>query len=74
MNGMNFDLYRAMSGQNFAHRPLDPHAHHLAEHLAALRAARRARWRDRLMRLRALLVARVTPAAPAMAPARCAEG
>lgn len=47
MHGVNLDLLRAAS------RPADPHAHHVADHLADLRAARRQRWLDRLARLRA---------------------
>lgn len=55
MNGMNLDLYKAMSHHDLAGRAKDPHAHHLAAHLAALRAERRARWQGRLARLRAFL-------------------
>jgi hypothetical protein len=44
MHGVNLDLL-----QTTPHRAdgtaRDPHAHHRAAHLGALRAARRARWR-----------------------------
>lgn len=55
MNGMNFDLYTAMSHFDPAGRPKDPHAHHLTEHFAALRAERRVRWHNRLRRLRGIV-------------------
>lgn len=59
MNGMNLDLFRAMSLYDPAGRPKDPHAHHLAEHLAVHRAARRGRWRMRFRRLQAMLAGAV---------------
>ena len=49
MHGVNLDLLRTA--------PHCPHAHHRAEHLATLRAARRQRWSDALARL----AARVAP-------------
>jgi hypothetical protein len=45
MHGVNLDLLRIA--------PRSPHAQHRAEHLAALRAARRQRWTDALARLSA---------------------
>ena len=58
MNGVNLDLLRAAVSRHG-----DPHAHHRAEHLANLRAARRQRWLDRIVRLRSLLAQRPAKAA-----------
>lgn len=56
MNSVNLDLLRAG-----ARRHADPHAHHKAEHLANLRAARRQRWLDSLARLCALFARHSAP-------------
>lgn len=60
MHGVNLDLLRQA--------PRSPHAHHRAEHLATLRAARRQRWTAALNRL----AARVAPKSHAImsAPSR----
>ena len=55
MHGVNLDLLRATA------RQADPHAHHRAAHLAALRAARCQRWQDRMARLRAVFAQRPAP-------------
>lgn len=60
MHGVNLDLLRPA--------PRDPHARHRAEHLAALRAARRQRWAAALARL--LAWAAPKPQAAAQAPCR----
>lgn len=51
MHGVNLDLLRACTRHHPDGQPKDPHAHHRAEHLADLRAARQARWADWLARL-----------------------
>ena len=59
MHSVNLDLLRASV------RPAHPHAHHRADHLAALRAARHQRWQNRFARLLALFAYRPAPAAQA---------
>jgi hypothetical protein len=44
MHSVNLDLIHAISSHHPDGRAKDPHASHRAEHLANLRAARRARW------------------------------
>ena len=44
MHSVNLDLLHAVARRHADGRPLDLHAHHRAEHLAALRAARRRFW------------------------------
>ncbi|MBP9047546.1 MAG: hypothetical protein KBF85_04655 [Tabrizicola sp.] len=60
MHGVNLDLLRPV--------PRCPHAHHRAEHLAILRAARRRRWAAALARLVAWASSK--PRATAQAPCR----
>ena len=55
MHGVNLDLLRLSPVQHPDGRATDPHAHHRAEHLMALRAARRARWQAALSRAMALV-------------------
>ena len=56
MHSVNLDLLRAAVS-----RQRDPYAHHKAEHLANLRAARRQRWLDSLARLCALFARHSAP-------------
>lgn len=55
MHIVNPDLLRAAAAHHPDGRPKNPHAHHLAEHLAALRVERAARWQATLTRIRALV-------------------
>ena len=59
MYNVNLDLLKAMS-HHPGGQPRDPHAHHLAEHLAVLRAEKSARWQDRFRQLRGRLASGVT--------------
>lgn len=54
MYGVNLDLLRATAAHHPDGRPKDPHAHHRAAHLDALKAARAARWQCRVGRAVAL--------------------
>lgn len=56
MHSVNLDLLRTTPHHPDG-QPRDAHARHRAEHLATLRAARRARWQAALSRALALLPA-----------------
>lgn len=60
MHSVNLDLLRALPHHPDG-RPKNPHAHHLAAHVAMRRAARAAAWRVRIARLRSLVTLRRAP-------------
>ncbi|MDZ4085558.1 MAG: hypothetical protein U1E69_02030 [Tabrizicola sp.] len=55
MHGVNLDLLRATVAHHPDGRPKDPHAHHTAAHLDALRAARAEGRQSRGRRIFALI-------------------
>jgi len=62
MHGVNLDLLRT-TPHHADGTPKDPHAHHRADHLAALGAARRQVWRSSLDWWRKALPVRTAPPA-----------
>jgi hypothetical protein len=66
MHSVNLDLLHASARHHPDGHPKDPHAHHRAEHLASLRAARRSRWRAYLDRIRRAFALSPSPSKPVL--------